>query len=107
MLARIVECQAKSGRGEELSTKVRNDVLPILQTQPGFVDFLALSDKASPQRVVCISLWSSREDADKYHQQHYDTITDMLKPLLQSAPTLETFTVSASTAHRIAAVRAA
>jgi len=107
MFARIVECQAKTGRSEEVNTKVRNEVVPILQKQPGFVDFLALSDKSAPERVMCISLWNSKEDADRYHQQHYDTITNMLKPVLESSPTLETFTVNASTAHRIAVFKAA
>ena len=107
MFARIVECEAKNGRTEELKDKVKNDVLSILQKQPGFVDFLVLSDKNFEQRVVCISFWNSRDDADTYHQQHYDTITDLLRPILQSAATLETFTVNASTAHRIAVARAA
>jgi quinol monooxygenase YgiN len=68
IFARVVECQAKEGRGVQISTKVTNEVLPILQKQPGFVDFLALSDKTNAERLVCISFWTSREDAEEYHQ---------------------------------------
>jgi heme-degrading monooxygenase HmoA len=107
MFARVVECQAKDGMGVQISTKVSNDVLPSLQKQPGFVDFFALSDKTNAERLVCISFWTSREDAEEYHRQHYETITNMLKPVLESPPTLKSFTVSASTAHRIAVSRAA
>ncbi len=107
MFARVVECQSKAGRGEQVGNKLKNDVLPILQQQPDFVDFLALSDKTNPERMVCISFWTSREDAEEYHRQHYDTITDMLKRVLESPPTLETFAVNVSTAHRIAVGRAA
>jgi heme-degrading monooxygenase HmoA len=107
MFARVLECQAKDGRGAQISTKLTNDVLPILQKQPGFVDFLALSDKTNAQRLVCISFWTSREDTEEYHRQHYETITNMLKSVLESPPTLETFTVSSSTAHGIAVGRAA
>jgi len=107
MFARVVECQSKVGRIEQVGNKLENDVLPILQKQPGFVDFLTLSDKINPERLVCISLWTSRGDAEEYQRQHYDTITDMLKPVLESPPTLKTFTVSASTAHHIAVGRAA
>jgi quinol monooxygenase YgiN len=107
MFARVVECQAKDGMGVQISTKVSNDVLPSLQKQPGFVDFFALSDKTNAERLVCISFWTSREDAEESHRQHYETITNMLKPVLESPPTLKSFTVSASTAHRIAVSRAA
>lgn len=107
MFTRVVECPAKSGRGEAVSNKVKEAVLPILQEQPGFVDFLVLSDRTTPERLVCISFWTSQADADEYHRQHYDTISSMLRLILESPPTLETFTVIASTAHRIAVGRAA
>jgi len=107
MFARVVGCQSKAGRSEQAGKKLKNDVLPILQKQPGFIDLLTLSDKANPERLVCISLWTSRRDADEYHRQHYDTITEILKPVLESPPTLETFAVNLSTAHRIAVGRAA
>jgi quinol monooxygenase YgiN len=102
MFARVVECRAKDGKGAQISTKVMNDVLPILQVQPGFVDFFALSDKTNAEKLPCISFWTSREDAEEYHGRHYETIASMLKPVLESPPTLKTFTVTPSTAHRIA-----
>jgi heme-degrading monooxygenase HmoA len=60
MFARVVGCQSKAGRSEQAGKKLKNDVLPILQKQPGFIDLLTLSDKANPERLVCISLWTSR-----------------------------------------------
>jgi quinol monooxygenase YgiN len=88
VLALVEECQAKDGRGVQISAKVTNDVLPILQEQPGFVDFLALSDETNAERLVCFSLWASPEDVEEYHREHYETITGMLKPVLDS-PNLE------------------
>ncbi len=102
MFARIVECQAKDGKGVQISTKVTNDVLPIRQEQPGFVDFFILSDRANAERLVLISFWTSREDTAEYHRRHYETIASLLKPFLESPPTLKAFAVSASTVHRIA-----
>jgi len=107
MFARVVECQSKTGRSELVGNKLKDDILPILQEKSGFVDFLTLSNKTNPDRLLCISFWTSGEDAEEFHRQHYDTITDMLKPVLESPPTLETFAVNASTAHRIAVGRAA
>ena len=107
MFVRVVECQSKAGRSEQVGNKLVNDVLPVLEKQPGFVDFLTLSDKINPERLMCISFWTSREDAEEYHRQHYYTITDVLRSVLECPPTLETFAVNASTAHRIAVGRAA
>jgi len=101
MFARVVESQSTVGRSEQVARKLNNDVLPIVQKQPGFVDFLALSDKTTAERLVCVRFWTSREDAEEYNRQHYDTITEFLKPILESPPTFETFAVNASTAHRI------
>jgi quinol monooxygenase YgiN len=78
-----------------------------LQKQPGFVDFLTLSDKSEPERLVCVSFWTLRADAETYNRQHYYTIADMLKPLLESPVTRETFEANASTAHGITVVIAA
>ncbi len=44
MFTRIVECQAKKGRTDVLAKKVRNEVLPTLQKQPGFIDLVVLRD---------------------------------------------------------------
>ena len=107
MFARMVECQAQNGRNEEMNTKLLDEIVPILQRQPGFVDFLALADRRVPERLVCISLWTSRDAAEQFHRQHYRRVLGMLEPLLDSAPILETFAVNASTAHHLSITQAA
>jgi hypothetical protein len=52
MFARVVECLSIVGRSKQVGSKLANDVLPILQKLPGFVDFLTLSDKTNPERLV-------------------------------------------------------
>jgi hypothetical protein len=100
MFACVLECQAKDGKGTQIGAKVANDVLPSLQEQPGFVDLLALSDETHAERLVCVSFWTS-PDNEEHHRRHYEMMTNILKPVLESPPTFKTFTVSASTAHRI------
>jgi quinol monooxygenase YgiN len=107
MFALVVECQSKPGRSKLVSNKLQNNVLPILQKQRGFVDFLTFSDKTDPERLLCISFWISQEDADEYDNQYYYATIDMLEPLLDFPATLETFEVTGSTAHRIAIGRTA
>jgi quinol monooxygenase YgiN len=107
MFARMVECQAQNGRSEEMNTTLVDQIVPILKKQPGFIDFIALADKRFPERLICISLWDSRETADQFHRQHYRRVIGMLEPLFDSAPTLETFAVNASTAHNLSITQAA
>ena len=107
MFTRLVECQPKAGKREELTNKVRNEVLTILRKQPGFVDLIALRDNADEQHLIYLTFWHSREEAEHHQHDNYDRIVNMLKPLLTSNPLLETFEVDASTVHRIAVGKAA
>jgi len=48
MFSRFVECHVKPDKKEDFTNKLRHDVLPILQKQPGFVDLISLvSEKRS------------------------------------------------------------
>jgi quinol monooxygenase YgiN len=107
MFTRIVECHAKPEKRDELSNKIRNEVLPILQKQPGFVDLIGLKHETNPERLLSISIWNSKEDAERYHRDQFNRIVDLIKPLLKTNPTVDTFNVDTSTSHRIAAGRAA
>lgn len=107
MFTRIVECQAKKGKAEVLAKKVRNEVLPTLQKQPGFIDLVALRDNKDAGRIVCLSFWNSKESAEHYQSEHYETIVQMLRSELETNPTLETLQVEISTPHRVASSRAA
>ena len=103
MFTRIVECYVKKEKRQDFSDTMQNRVLPILQSQPGFVDLLALSSEDEPERTVSISLWKSRADADRYQRDHYQEIVDSIRPLLRDEPSVEFYNVETSTAHRIAA----
>jgi heme-degrading monooxygenase HmoA len=107
MFTRIVELHVKPEKKDEFSQRLRNEVLPILQKQPGFVDLVGLTHETEPERQVAISFWKSKEDAERYHRENFNRITDMLKPLLKRDPKVDTFNVDTSTSHRIAAGKAA
>lgn len=107
MFTRIVECYVKQDRKQEFREKIQSLILPTLQSQPGFVDLLALSSEDEPERLVTISLWNSRADAERYHDEYYQEIMDSMRPLLRDEPSIEFYKVDASTAHRIAVGKAA
>ena len=107
MFTRIVEVTAKSGKAKELSNTINDKVLPILKKQAGFVDETVLVSDPEPNRVLAISFWNTREDAERYHREQYPKIQEMLKNLLETEPLIRTFEVHSSTTHRIVAGKAA
>ena len=107
MFTRIVECTVKPDKKDEIQQRLRNEVLSLLQKQPGFVDEVTLLSEHDPERMVAISFWKTREDAERYHRAHFERVVDIIRPTLNTSPTVETYNVDSSTAHHIAAGKAA
>ena len=107
MYTRVVEITSKSGKARELCNLIEEKVVPILKKQTGFVDETVLVSDAEPNRVLGLSFWDSKEDAERYHREPYPQIHEMLKHLLETEPVIRTFDVHASTSHRITARKAA
>jgi quinol monooxygenase YgiN len=107
MFTRIVECYVKKEKRQEFVDRMQNLVLPILQSQPGFVDLLTLSSEDEPERTVSVSIWNSRADAERYHRDHFPEIVDSIRPFLRDEPSVEFYNVEASTAHHITTSKAA
>ena len=107
MFTRTVEVTTKSGKAKELSNTINDKVLPILKKQAGFVDETLLVSDTEPNRVLAISFWNTKEDAERYQQEQYPTIHEMIRPHLDADPVVRTFNVDTSTTHRIVASKAA
>ncbi|MGC2323570.1 MAG: antibiotic biosynthesis monooxygenase family protein [Terriglobales bacterium] len=107
MFTRILELQTKPGKARELCSTIAEKALPILRNQPGFVDTLVMVSNTQSDRVVAISLWRTQEDAERYNREQYPTVNELIQNLVAAAPKVQTFTLDLSTAHRIAAGKAA
>jgi heme-degrading monooxygenase HmoA len=107
MFTRIVELTTKPGRNKQLAETINDKVLPILKKQNGFVDETVLVSDKEDNRVLSLSFWKTREDAEEYHRAEYQKVNEMVQYLLEAEPLIRTFDVHSSTTHRIAAGRAA
>jgi heme-degrading monooxygenase HmoA len=107
MFTRVVELTSKSDKSKELANTINEKAVPILKKQRGFVDETVLVSDTEPTRVLGLSFWNSRDDADRYHREQYPKIHETLKPLLETEPVIRTFDVHSSTTHRIASGKAA
>ncbi len=107
MFTRTVEVRSKSGKARELANIINDKALPILKKQKGFVDETVLVSDKEDNRVLSLSFWNSKEDAEKYQREQYPAIHEMVRHLLEAEPVIRTFNVDSSTTHRIAAGKAA
>jgi len=65
MFARIVEFIPDFEKKEELVKTLRNQVLPILKKQSGFLEILPLFPENEAGKVVSIGLWTEKRDAER------------------------------------------
>jgi len=107
MYTRVVELTTKPGKARELCATIDDKVLPILKKQAGFADETVLASDAEADRVLALSFWNAKEDAERYHREQYPKINEMLAHLLETAPVIRTFDVHSSTIHRVVAGKAA
>jgi quinol monooxygenase YgiN len=107
MYTRVVELNTKPGKARELSETINDKALPILKKKAGFVDEAVLVSDTESTRVLGLSFWNKREDAERYHREQYPKINEILRPLLEAEPVIRTFDVHTSTTHRITAGKAA
>jgi quinol monooxygenase YgiN len=107
MFTRVVELRCKAGKTNEVASLTTEKLLPILKKQQGFQDEIALVSNTDPTRVLALSFWTRREDAERYQREQFSKIAEMLRPLCEGEPVVSTYDVNTSTVHHITAGKAA
>lgn len=107
MFTRVLEFTAKRGQAKQVASALNDKVMPILHKQSGFVDAIVLTSTTEPDRLLGLSFWNTKEDAERYNREQYPKVNEILRPMLDSAPTVQTFNVDIFTTHKIAAAKAA
>ena len=83
MFARILDFELKTDKKDEFVKTMKNQVLPILKKQTGFQEILPFfPEKMREQKVITISLWATKQDADRYERETYPKVYDILKPFM-------------------------
>ena len=71
------------------------------------MDEIVLVSDADSNRVLALSFWKTREDAEHYQREQDRSVRETLQPLLEAEPVVRTFDVHTSTGHKITAGKAA
>ena len=104
MYARHVSFNLKPIKREELTRTFENDILPLLQKQNGFTDEMTFVSPDNKQ-VIAISLWESKENADRYSRETYPQVLKSLARVVEGTPEVRGYEVVTSTLHKTAATR--
>ena len=102
MFTRTVTMKLKPNTAPEFNRLIENEILPLLRKQQGFRDEITF---VAPERseAVAISFWETKENAEAYNRTGYPEILKTLAKVIEGTPKVETFELSTSTLHKLAA----
>lgn len=93
MFARILEFVPKLEKKEQFIKVFKNEVLPILKKQTGFLEVLPFFPEIKSEKVVTISLWTEKRYAEAYEHEWFPKVEEILKPYLTSPITFKYYVV--------------
>jgi quinol monooxygenase YgiN len=108
MFARILEITPKLEKKDELIKTIREEVLPILKKQPGYLELLPFIPEIAQEKMVAITLWTEKREAQKYVNEVFPKVEQILKPFLAVPVVVRTYTVETTLCkHFVEALTAA
>lgn len=110
MFTRFLQFEIKNNQSKEFADFTKNEIVPILKKQPGFVELLSFFPEnfTEDKKIFMFSLWNKKADAERYEREWYPKVLDMLTPYVTQRPTVRFYELEASLlckefAHTIAA----
>lgn len=93
MFARIVEFIPKFEKKDDFVKTVKNEILPLLKKQPGFLELLPLYPENRNEKVFNITLWMEKKDAERYERETFPRVEKILQPYLTTPITWKLYAV--------------
>jgi heme-degrading monooxygenase HmoA len=105
MFARKVSIRLKPDAAGQFIQKMKNEIIPLLRKQNGFLDELTLISQGGKE-IYVYSFWESSEDAERYKRTAFKEVIGLLVGLVDGAVRVHAYMVANSTFHEIAATAA-
>jgi heme-degrading monooxygenase HmoA len=102
MFARSVYLHLKPNSVAEFARTIEKEIIPLLRKQKGFQDEITFVVPGGTE-AVALSLWDQKEDAEAYNRGTYPEVLRGLAKVVEGTPQVQTYEVSNSTFHKIAA----
>ncbi len=106
MFSRNVSMHLKPNSVAEFTRTLDQEIIPLLRKQKGFQDEITFVVPNGTE-AVGISLWEQKENAEAYNRETYPAVLKALAKVVEGTPQVQTYEVSNSTFHKIAARLAA
>jgi hypothetical protein len=106
MFSRNVSMHLKPNSVAEFTRTLDQEVIPLLRKQKGFQDEITFIVPNGTE-ALGISLWEQKENAEAYNRESYPAVLKALAKVVEGTPQVQTYEVSNSTFHKIAAHKAA
>jgi heme-degrading monooxygenase HmoA len=102
MYTRRLVMNLRPESAQELTRVTEAEIIPLLRRQKGFRDVVT---SIAPERsqAASDSYWETKEDAEEYHRAGHQESLKSLVNVVVGLPRVETFEISNSTFHEIAA----
>ena len=102
MFTRNVTLKLKANSAPEFTRLIENEILPLLRKHNGFRDEIVF---VAPERseALAISIWNTKQNAEDYSRTGYPEVLKSMSKVVEGTPKVETFELSFSTLHKIAA----
>ena len=102
MFTRHLTMKLQANVVPEFNRVIENEILPLLRKQPGFRDEITF---VAPERseAVAISIWDTKENCENYNRNGYPEVLKIVSKFVEGTPKVETFELSNSTLHKLAA----
>ncbi len=99
MFARFVEANPKPemlGKKEEVLRVLKNEVLPILKEQHGFLEILPFAPENKNEKFITITLWTDKKDAERFDREAFAKVQEIMKPFVTAPMTVKYYNVETS-----------
>jgi len=93
MFARIVEFVPKMEKRDEFIKVLKNEVLPILKKQAGFLEILPFVPEMKNDKMINVTLWHEKKDAERYEREVFPRVEDIVRPYLATPITWRLYNV--------------
>jgi heme-degrading monooxygenase HmoA len=86
MFARLLELNVRVEKRTELLKKVREEIIPTLKRQIGYMDMVVLENDLEPHRPFVITLWQTKLDMERYEKEAFPKVRAILDHFLYVPP---------------------
>ena len=93
MFARILEFVPKMEKKEEFVRVIKNEVLPILKKQAGFLEILPFFPENTIEKARIVSLWTEKKHFEQYQKEWYPKVDAIVKPYLVTPTSSQYYTL--------------